>query len=174
MSEAELRLACQRARQASAILAAQPYSVRQSILQHLSICLRSPSHQSSILIANESDCQQAKQTQKYSEQLMARLKITSAKLETLATGLTQLSDPSLISDPLNRVQHETLVSNNMRLTQITVPIGVIMVIFESRPDGTAFHWCECIWFLSITLCLTLCLSLSLFCPSIVWQYCHNW
>ncbi|KPP62696.1 delta-1-pyrroline-5-carboxylate synthase-like [Scleropages formosus] len=67
-----------------------------------------------------------------SQPLLKRLSLSSAKLNSLAIGLRQISSSS--RDSVGRVLRRTRVANNLELEQITVPIGVLLVIFESRPD----------------------------------------
>uniref|UniRef100_A0A8C6U953 Delta-1-pyrroline-5-carboxylate synthase n=1 Tax=Neogobius melanostomus TaxID=47308 RepID=A0A8C6U953_9GOBI len=64
--------------------------------------------------------------------LTNRLSLSTAKLNSLAIGLRQLAVSS--RDSVGRVLRRTRVANNLELEQITVPIGVLLVIFESRPD----------------------------------------
>lgn len=68
-----------------------------------------------------------------SQIMMSRLFINDQKLQTLAKGLRQIALSS--KDALGRVLKRTIMAENMELRQITVPIGVLMVIFESRPDA---------------------------------------
>uniref|UniRef100_A0A8C4IBH0 Delta-1-pyrroline-5-carboxylate synthase n=1 Tax=Dicentrarchus labrax TaxID=13489 RepID=A0A8C4IBH0_DICLA len=64
--------------------------------------------------------------------MINRLSLSTAKLNSLAIGLRQLAVSS--RDSVGRVLRRTRVANNLELEQITVPIGVLLVIFESRPD----------------------------------------
>lgn len=64
--------------------------------------------------------------------MLKRLSLSSAKLSSLAIGLRQIAVSS--QDSVGQVLRRTRVANNLDLEQITVPIGVLLVIFESRPD----------------------------------------
>jgi delta-1-pyrroline-5-carboxylate synthetase len=65
--------------------------------------------------------------------LVARLGLTKEKLEVLAGGLRQIAESS--EALLGRQIRETELANKLMLEQITVPLGVLLVIFESRPDA---------------------------------------
>jgi len=106
-----------------------PYSVRQAILNAIADCL--VSKKDLILKANSDDLEAAV-TAKVSDPLMKRLKLTYQKLQTLSTGIKQISSNP---DPLGVLKKKCELSDGLELSQITVPIGVIMVIFESRPDS---------------------------------------
>jgi delta-1-pyrroline-5-carboxylate synthetase len=64
--------------------------------------------------------------------LVRRLKLTRDKLNTLAAGIRQIADQE---DPLGVVKSKRELADGLELSQITVPIGVLMIIFESRPDS---------------------------------------
>lgn len=64
--------------------------------------------------------------------MIKRLSLSSSKLNSLSIGLRQIAVSS--QDSVGRVLRRTRVANNLELEQITVPIGVLLVIFESRPD----------------------------------------
>ncbi|MEQ2224085.1 hypothetical protein ILYODFUR_003725 [Ilyodon furcidens] len=83
-----------------------------------------------ILSANRKDMELA--TGRLSQPLINRLSLSTAKLNSLAIGLRQLAVSS--GNSVGRVLRRTRVANNLELEQITVPIGVLLVIFESRPD----------------------------------------
>ena len=61
-----------------------------------------------------------------------RLTLTSAKLTNLSVGLRQIALAS--ENNVGRVLRRTRLAPGLDLTQVTVPIGVLLVIFESRPD----------------------------------------
>ena len=86
-----------------------------------------------ILDANSKDLETARFEGRLSAPMMARLLLTPSKLENLAQGLRQIADSS--HNILGRVLKRTKISDGLELKQETVPIGVLLVIFESRPDA---------------------------------------
>ncbi|CAF2710056.1 unnamed protein product [Rotaria sp. Silwood2] len=84
-----------------------------------------------ILQANKQDLEEAmKEGLKAS--LLNRLDLSEKKLETLSIGLQQIAEKS---DILGQIVRQTRIADGIMLKQITVPIGVLLVIFESRPDS---------------------------------------
>ena len=63
--------------------------------------------------------------------LYARLKLTPAKLATLAEGIRSIA---AAEEPLGRRLRSTELAEGLVLEQVSAPIGVLLVIFESRPD----------------------------------------
>ena len=66
--------------------------------------------------------------------LHSRLKLTHEKLVSLSSGLKQLATSVREDDCVKKTISKTLVGRGLTLTQQKVPIGVLLVIFESRPD----------------------------------------
>ncbi|XP_020280747.1 delta-1-pyrroline-5-carboxylate synthase [Pseudomyrmex gracilis] len=87
--------------------------------------------QSEILAANSMDLDAANKN--LAKALLSRLSLTPAKLKSLSSGLRQIADDSLTN--VGRVIRKTRLAEDLELQQITVPIGVLLVIFESRPDS---------------------------------------
>lgn len=90
------------------------------------------SRQNDILDANGKDLDDARKSG-LAKPLLSRLSLTSAKLKSLRDGLRQIADSSLTN--VGRVVRRTQLADGLELKQITVPIGVLLVIFESRPDS---------------------------------------
>ncbi|XP_066145413.1 delta-1-pyrroline-5-carboxylate synthase [Euwallacea fornicatus] len=90
------------------------------------------SKQSLILDANQKDLQEASSSG-LAKPLLSRLSLTTSKLKNLAVGLKQIADSS--HKNVGRVLRRTRLAEGLELKQITVPIGVLLVIFESRPDS---------------------------------------
>lgn len=64
--------------------------------------------------------------------LQARLICDHKKLTTLITGLQQLSTSQ---EPIGKVLRRTQIAEGLEVVQESVPLGVVLVIFEARPDG---------------------------------------
>ncbi|KAG5873904.1 hypothetical protein JTB14_009921 [Gonioctena quinquepunctata] len=90
------------------------------------------SKQAVILDANQKDLNEATKSG-LAKPLLSRLSLTPAKLRNLAVGLNQIAESS--HKNLGRILKKTRLADGLELKQITVPIGVLMVIFESRPDS---------------------------------------
>lgn len=88
--------------------------------------------QKEILEANAKDLEAASKTG-LAKALLSRLSLSSGKLKSLSAGLRQIADDSL--ENVGRVLRRTKLAEGLELRQITVPIGVLLVIFESRPDS---------------------------------------
>uniref|UniRef100_A0A3Q1GR15 Delta-1-pyrroline-5-carboxylate synthase n=1 Tax=Acanthochromis polyacanthus TaxID=80966 RepID=A0A3Q1GR15_9TELE len=113
------------ARHAGRTLASLLPEQREEIICYLADLLTEKKDE--ILSANRNDMEMAT-----ASALINRLSLSTAKLNSLAIGLRQLAVSSRAS--VGRVLRRTRVANNLELEQITVPIGVLLVIFESRPD----------------------------------------
>lgn len=88
--------------------------------------------QREILQENAKDLEAAEKTG-LAKALLSRLSLTPAKLKSLSAGLRQIANDSLTN--VGRVLRRTKLAEGLELRQITVPIGVLLVIFESRPDS---------------------------------------
>ena len=105
------------------------YSDRQTILLAIADALQS--NKEVLLEANQLDLEIAAK-ENTADVLVKRLKLTEAKLKTLSDGIRQIASQP---DPLNVVKCRRELAEGLILSQITVPIGVLMIIFESRPDS---------------------------------------
>ena len=65
--------------------------------------------------------------------LLDRLRLSDKALQTMATGLLQIAD---MPDPVGSTTGSTTRPNGMRIAQMRVPLGVIGIIYESRPNVT--------------------------------------
>ncbi|XP_017799396.1 PREDICTED: delta-1-pyrroline-5-carboxylate synthase [Habropoda laboriosa] len=118
------------ARISSRILQALKPEERASCINTLADLLES--RQKEILRANMKDLEEAEKSG-LAAALLSRLSLTPAKLKSLSSGLRQIANDSLTN--VGRVLRRTKLADGLELKQITVPIGVLLVIFESRPDS---------------------------------------
>uniref|UniRef100_A0A8C8CK26 Delta-1-pyrroline-5-carboxylate synthase n=1 Tax=Oncorhynchus tshawytscha TaxID=74940 RepID=A0A8C8CK26_ONCTS len=118
------------ARNSGRTLAALHPDQRGVIICHLADLLVEKKEE--ILAANKTDMDLAANAGQLSSALLNRLSLSPAKLNSLAIGLRQIAVAS--QDSVGRVLRRTRVAHNLELEQITVPIGVLLVIFEARPD----------------------------------------
>uniref|UniRef100_A0A8C7F5W9 Delta-1-pyrroline-5-carboxylate synthase n=1 Tax=Oncorhynchus kisutch TaxID=8019 RepID=A0A8C7F5W9_ONCKI len=118
------------ARNSGRTLAALHPEQRGEIICHLANLLVEKKEE--ILAANKMDMDLAVNAGQLSSALLNRLSLSPAKLNSLAIGLRQIALAS--QDSVGRVLRRTRVAHNLELEQITVPIGVLLVIFEARPD----------------------------------------
>jgi len=84
-----------------------------------------------IVAANQVDLKNAEQNG-LAPALMARLKLDDVKLEGAITGVRQLAE---LADPLGRRQLHRELDDGLVLERVSVPLGVVGVIFEARPDA---------------------------------------
>jgi len=106
-----------------------PHSERKAILYAVADALEA--EKEVLLAANKIDLENTTKNNT-DQQLVSRLKLTDGKLATLSSGIRQIEDQP---DPLGVVKVKRELADGLILSQITVPIGVLMIIFESRPDS---------------------------------------
>uniref|UniRef100_A0A803T5W6 Delta-1-pyrroline-5-carboxylate synthase n=1 Tax=Anolis carolinensis TaxID=28377 RepID=A0A803T5W6_ANOCA len=109
-------------------LAALQPEQRAEIIYHLADLLTDQREE--ILQANRKDLEEAER--RLALPLLKRLSLSTSKLNSLAIGLRQIAASS--QDSVGRVLRRTRIAKDLELEQVTVPIGVLLVIFESRPD----------------------------------------
>ncbi|MCG8570668.1 MAG: glutamate-5-semialdehyde dehydrogenase [Spirochaetes bacterium] len=88
-------------------------------------------NQEEIINANKTDLEKAEREQ-LDPPLIKRLKFDAPKLDTIIHGLKDLIK---LEDPANKVISKTLLDEDLILSKVSVPIGIIGIIFESRPDA---------------------------------------
>lgn len=125
-----VEVVAEEARTGSRTLQALRPEERASCINTLADLLES--RQKEILEANRKDLEAAEKTG-LAKALLSRLSLTPAKLKSLSSGLRQIANDSLTN--VGRVLRRTKLAEGLELRQITVPIGVLLVIFESRPDS---------------------------------------
>ncbi|WP_044559877.1 glutamate-5-semialdehyde dehydrogenase, partial [Azospirillum sp. B4] len=121
----------QRARAASAQLAVTTPEQRVAGLRAAASALRADA--ALILEANGRDMA-AGQAKGLTAALLDRLRLDEGRLEAIAKGLEDVAD---LPDPLGAVLADWTRPNGLRIQRLRVPLGVIGIIYESRPNVTA-------------------------------------
>ncbi len=90
-------------------------------------------HRDALFKANEQDLEAAKQNQ-LDNALLDRLVLNDNRLDAMAEGLTQIAG---LTDPVGTITELTPRPSGIRVGQMRVPLGVVGIIYESRPNVTA-------------------------------------
>ena len=130
-TDRDIRSQAQKARAASRLIQSLDVSIRQNILRKFAESLNNRSIREQILQQNKLDTDAVQNDNKMSTSMKARLVLNDKKLSTCADGMVQLSQSP---DPIGRIIRRTQLANNVELQQITVPLGVLLIIFEARPE----------------------------------------
>ena len=89
-------------------------------------------NEAAILAANALDMEAAKGT--VSDVMLDRLQLTSARIAGMAEGIRQVA---ALPDPVGRIIEETVRTDGLTIQKTAVPMGVIAIIYESRPNVTS-------------------------------------
>ena len=119
------------ARAAAAQLALASAEAKVTALQVAAAAVRS--RQNEILAANAEDVAAAKAAGTGAA-LLDRLALDPKRVEGIAKGL---EDIAALPDPIGRVLDERVRPNGLRISRVAVPLGVVGIIYESRPNVTA-------------------------------------
>jgi glutamate-5-semialdehyde dehydrogenase len=119
-----------RAREASKTLITAGYSKRQSALFAIADALEA--NIGEILAANKLDMERGK-VNGLNSSLLDRLALNLERIKDIASGARQVAN---LDDPLGNVLRQRTLSNGLKLTQVTVPFGVIGMVYEARPNVT--------------------------------------
>ena len=120
-----LQRAAGAARAASHVLARTSDAERNAALCAMAAALRS--HSSEILAANAADLAACTGTAAFRD----RLALTEVRVDGMAKGLEDIAQ---LPDPLGRTLADWTRPNGLRIQRIATPIGVIGMIYESRPN----------------------------------------
>ena len=119
------------ARAAATVLASSSSEARNAALEAAAQALRAQREQ--ILAANAQDMEAARE-RGLSGAMLDRLLLDDERIEAMAAGIETVIG---LHDPLGRVLEEWERPNGLRLQRVSVPLGVIGIIYESRPNVTA-------------------------------------
>ena len=120
-----------RARDAANVLAVASAETKNAALRAAAAAIRADGD--AILAANGQDLAAARAAG-LSAALIDRLALDESRLEAMAKGLEEIAE---LDDPIGAVLAEWDRPNGLRISRVRVPLGVIGVIYESRPNVTA-------------------------------------
>lgn len=120
-----------RAKAAAPLVAAASTSVKNAALRLAAD--RLVEHQQQILDANQADVEASRQAG-ISETLIDRLKLTEDRLSQMADGMRAVAN---LADPVGEVVSGNTRPNGLRVEQVRSPLGVVAIIYESRPNVTS-------------------------------------
>ncbi|KAL6910178.1 Aldehyde/histidinol dehydrogenase [Trichoderma evansii] len=124
------------AKTASFTLASLPASARNEALEAIHAALTASKDE--ILAANARDLELARKAAadgKLSQALVSRLDLgKKGKWEDMLQGILDVRD---LEDPVGKVQLRTKLDDNLNLERVSCPIGVLLIIFEARPEVIA-------------------------------------
>lgn len=123
--------AARRARKAAATLALTPRAAKDAALIAMADGLLT--HTEEILAANSIDVARAREAG-IDEGIIDRLSLDAQRVEAIAQGTR---DTAALPDPVGEVVRGSTLPNGLQLRQIRVPMGVIGMIYEARPNVTA-------------------------------------
>ena len=119
------------AKKAAAKLAVTSTAVKNKALLAMAEALLAK--QEEILAANALDMERAA-AKGMKSSMLDRLKLTEARIEGMADGLRQVAN---LPDPVGNVLDGKTLANGLTITKVRVPLGVIGIIYEARPNVTA-------------------------------------
>ncbi len=121
---------------AEARAAARELALASTVAKNAALCAMAAhlrAAQSAILKANAADVSAAKAAG-LAASFIDRLTLDEARVESIARGLEEIAE---LADPVGAVLSEWNRPNGLRIARVRVPIGVIGIIYESRPNVTA-------------------------------------
>jgi glutamate-5-semialdehyde dehydrogenase len=118
------------ARKAARTLVAATYEERKAALLAIADALLV--RQSEIIAANAEDMERGKSSG-LNSQLLDRLMLNESRIQGIAGGARKVA---ALPNPLGNVLRERTLENGLKLTQVSVPFGVVGMVYEARPNVT--------------------------------------
>jgi len=126
-----LRQFAENAKNASRVLAELPSETKRRILNDIAARLKKDSGK--IIRANQKDLRAAEKMG-LTEAMTDRLMLNAKRIEQMAKAV---SDVTKLPEPIGKVLKSWRRPNGLRISKVTVPLGVILIIYESRPNVTS-------------------------------------
>lgn len=128
---AEVLEKCEQARLAAAYLAGCSTAIKNNIINDLANSLLE--NADTIIAANKIDLENLKQKNNYTEAFYDRLLLNELRIKSMAEGLAEIAK---LEDPIGAVTKMWKRPNGLLIGLQRVPIGVIGIIYEARPNVT--------------------------------------
>jgi glutamate-5-semialdehyde dehydrogenase len=125
--------AARKAKAASALLARTPTDIKNRALLAVAEAIRTRAQE--IIFANRKDLEDARslvEAGEMADSVRRRLKLDETKLAEIVAGIEQVA---ALEDPIGKVTFAVELDEGLRLYRVNCPIGVVGVVFESRPDA---------------------------------------
>ena len=122
----------ERAKEASRVVATASTEQKNAVLRRVAEALRAEAGDR-VLQANVNDMAAAKDIG-LATAMLDRLELDRARLDGVAAGLEQVA---ALPDPVGTVVEERVLANGLRVGRMRAPLGLIGIIYESRPNVTA-------------------------------------
>lgn len=121
----------EKAKKASTILLNLSGSKRDAVLRSMAEAIRA--NTMSIIEANAKDLENAK-TMNLSSAMLERLMLDEKRIEAMAKSVEEIA---ALRDPVGRVLDGWVNENGLKIEKVSIPIGVVAIIYESRPNVTS-------------------------------------
>ena len=119
------------AKNASRVMATVSSSAKNAALEQIAHNLLSC--KTTLMSENEKDIKAAEK-EGLSSAMIDRLRLTDSRIEDMAGGIREVIN---LADPVGELMEESVRPNGLQIQKVRVPIGVIIIIYESRPNVTA-------------------------------------
>ncbi|MBR5523834.1 MAG: aldehyde dehydrogenase family protein, partial [Clostridia bacterium] len=120
----------ERAKAAAATLSTLTTAMKNAALQAMADALMADT--APILSANAADMAAARET--ISAVMLDRLALTESRIQAMAQGIRQVA---ALPDPVGRQLDKTVRADGLTIRKVAVPVGVVGIIYESRPNVTS-------------------------------------
>ena len=127
----QAREAALRAKEASRVMARTGSDVRDGALRSMATALRARAAE--VCAANAADMEAARAAG-VSPQLLDRLFLDEGRVDAMARGLEEVASQP---DPLGRTVSGSRLANGLSVEKVTVPLGVVAMVYEARPNVTS-------------------------------------
>ena len=118
------------ARKAPRTLVTASYEDRQKALENIAAAIEE--RRAEIIAANNEDMERGKSSG-LNSQLLDRLMLNDARINGIAGGARKVA---ALPNPLGNIVRQRTLDNGLKLTQVTVPFGVVGMVYEARPNVT--------------------------------------